>query len=132
MARCKAIKSDGNRCRTEFGLASDGLCWHHSPEYADQRRRASSQGGKVAARKRHPTRTVTAEEVPPAPSNVEEAVAFASWALTAVVTGRIDAGTARTAGYLCRAFIDGRKHIDSVDARVKELGEKIKQLKEAS
>ena len=34
--RCRAIKSDGEQCRCDFGVDEEsGLCWHHDPKRAD-------------------------------------------------------------------------------------------------
>ncbi len=48
MGRCRAIKASGEPCR---GTATGphGLCWAHTPENAEQRRRGASRGGKAKA-----------------------------------------------------------------------------------
>jgi len=43
--RCKATKRDGTPC-TLPARDSNGLCWAHSPEHAEKRRKAASKGGK--------------------------------------------------------------------------------------
>ena len=43
--RCKATKRDGTPC-TLPARGSNGLCWAHSPEHAERRRKAASKGGK--------------------------------------------------------------------------------------
>ena len=45
--RCNASGKQGERCRS-FALPS-GLCWHHDPERAEERRAACVRGGKVKA-----------------------------------------------------------------------------------
>ncbi len=51
MARCPAIKANGERCR---GDASPGAewCFSHDPSYAEQRRRNASRGGRSGGRGR--------------------------------------------------------------------------------
>ncbi len=51
MAKCSGITRSGERCK---GVAIDGsgLCYSHSPDYADARRRSASKGGKRGGRGR--------------------------------------------------------------------------------
>jgi hypothetical protein len=51
MARCQAIKADGERCK---GEASPGAewCYSHDPAHAEERRRNASRGGKAGGRGR--------------------------------------------------------------------------------
>ncbi len=51
MAKCAGIKRDGGRCR---GVAVDGsgLCYMHSPDHEQDRRRAASKGGRRGGRGR--------------------------------------------------------------------------------
>ena len=51
MARCSAIKPDGERCK---GVAIRGCEWcpAHHPDHQGRRRRAASKGGKRAGRGR--------------------------------------------------------------------------------
>ena len=51
MAKCSGITRSGERCK---GVAIDGsgLCYSHSPEYEEDRRRAASKGGKRGGRGR--------------------------------------------------------------------------------
>ncbi len=51
MARCSGITRSGERCK---GVAIDdsGLCYSHSPDHADARRRFASKGGKRGGRGR--------------------------------------------------------------------------------
>jgi hypothetical protein len=133
--RCQAIRSRGERCKVDFGVDPEsGLCWHHDPKRADERRRAASQGGHstAAIQRGNRRRTALAEDVPPEPQTVEDAIKWASWAVRAVATGVIDVRTAHEVGYVLRAFLDGRKHLDSVDSRVKALRKTLKELREAS
>ncbi len=51
MARCQAIKADGERCR---GEATPGVewCYSHDPARAEERRRNASRGGRRGGRGR--------------------------------------------------------------------------------
>jgi hypothetical protein len=43
--QCTATKRDGNPC-TLLSYGSSSLCWAHSPETAERRRRGQSRGGR--------------------------------------------------------------------------------------
>jgi hypothetical protein len=49
MARCGAIKPNGERCQRS-AEGQHGLCWAHDPTQAEARRRTASKGGKGKAR----------------------------------------------------------------------------------
>jgi hypothetical protein len=50
LARCGAIKPNGERCK---GRAIEGSwCWNHNPAYADERRRHGAKGGRRGGRGR--------------------------------------------------------------------------------
>ena len=51
MAKCSGITRSGKRCK---GVAIDGsgLCYSHSPDHEEDRRRAASKGGKRGGRGR--------------------------------------------------------------------------------
>ncbi len=51
MARCQAIKADGERCK---GEATPGVewCYSHDPARVGERRRNASRGGKAGGRGR--------------------------------------------------------------------------------
>jgi hypothetical protein len=51
MRRCAAIKANGERCKGDAVPGSD-QCWSHHPDYAEERRRRASKGGKKAGRGR--------------------------------------------------------------------------------
>jgi hypothetical protein len=54
MSQCTAIKRGGERCK---GVAIDtsGLCYSHSPNHADARKRAARKGGQRGGRGRPQT-----------------------------------------------------------------------------
>ena len=43
--RCRGTKRDGTNC-TLPAKGPDGYCWAHSPQHAEQRRRAASKAGR--------------------------------------------------------------------------------------
>ena len=51
MARCAAIKANGERCKVDAMPGSD-RCWSHDESTADARRRRASKGGKRGGRGR--------------------------------------------------------------------------------
>lgn len=116
------------------------LCIWHDPQRRDEARRRQVAGGKATAAKSKrggrpgsETRVVELADTPgAAPETLEDATRWASWAVVAVATGKIDRATGREVGGLLRAFMDGRKNLDRVDERVKALQAKLKQLKDAA
>jgi hypothetical protein len=51
MARCAAIKPNGERCKVE-AIADAEWCWSHHPDYEQARQRRASKGGKRGGRGR--------------------------------------------------------------------------------
>src|SRR5215212_5714558 len=51
MARCAAIKPNGERCKVE-AMPDAQWCWSHHPDYEQARRRRASKGGKRGGRGR--------------------------------------------------------------------------------
>ena len=51
MGVCAAIKPDGVRCRAR-AMQGYAYCFNHNPEFADERRRHASKGGKQGGRGR--------------------------------------------------------------------------------
>jgi hypothetical protein len=54
MARCAAIKPNGERCKAE-AMPDAEWCYSHHPDYAAERRRRASRGGKTGGRGRPAT-----------------------------------------------------------------------------
>jgi|SRR5215211_6167657 len=48
MARCAAIKPNGERCQ-KLADGQQDFCWSHSPAHASERRRTASKGGRGKA-----------------------------------------------------------------------------------
>src|SRR5215210_599425 len=51
MARCAAIKPNGERCKVE-AMPDAEWCWSHHPDYEQARQRRASKGGKRGGRGR--------------------------------------------------------------------------------
>src|SRR5215218_8458716 len=78
MARCAAIKANGERCRLDATGKRD-TCWAHSPENAAARRKRASRGGRAKANRELPaiktlledlTERVLSGELPTGPAAV--------------------------------------------------------------
>src|SRR5215207_5013205 len=78
MARCTAIKANGERCRLDATGKQD-TCWAHSPENSEKRRWRASRGGKENANRELPaiktlledrTERVLSGELPTGPAAV--------------------------------------------------------------
>jgi hypothetical protein len=52
LAKCSGITRSGERCKGVAIDGSGGLCYSHSPEHEEDRRRAASKGGKRGGRGR--------------------------------------------------------------------------------
>ena len=127
--QCEALKEDGTRCRCNFGLDPDGLCWHHSKMWADQRRRAMSQGGKATAarRRKFAQRTLQPSEAEPVTSP-EEATELASWVTWAMLVGVVDRHTGREVLNGVKVYLAAREKTE-LEAKLAELGEQVAELK---
>src|SRR5215203_746971 len=53
MARCAAIKPNGERCRLDAQEKHD-MCWAHAPENHEKRRKRASRGGRAKANRELP------------------------------------------------------------------------------
>ncbi len=86
MAKCSGIKRDGGRCR---GVAVDGsgLCYMHSPDHEQDRRRAASKGGRRGGRGRPTAELARLKER-------FESLAYA------VLSGKVERADAAVAGQL--------------------------------
>ena len=51
MVSCSGIKADGGRCQAQ-AIRDSQWCFSHHPDYAEQRRRRASRGGKRGGRGR--------------------------------------------------------------------------------
>lgn len=134
-ARCGHVKDDGDRCGVRIALnPRNGLCVWHDPERRGRASEMRAKGGRNTGRARRqsparPVRVVDVTETPgPPPETLEDALLWASWAVHAVATGKMDAKTGHEVGFLLRAFLDGRRHLDKVDERIRKLQETLRKL----
>ena len=113
MAKCSGITRSGERCK---GVAIDGsgLCYSHSPDYEENRRRAASKGGKRGGRGRPVVET----------SNIKHRLEELA---EDVLAGRADRQDAAVAGqlynYAIRAVSVGlkAKEVEEIEGRLEEL-----------
>ncbi|MEX2528554.1 MAG: hypothetical protein WEA09_13040 [Gemmatimonadota bacterium] len=132
--QCKAIKRDGERCGVDWGLNKENeLCWHHDNTRADERRRATSLGGRNAAEKsrRAHARTVHIADQMAPPTTAAEAMRWASWSTWAVSVGHIDKGTAQQVNSGVRTFLQALDKAE-MEAELAELKAKVKELQKGS
>lgn len=130
--RCQATKDDGTRCKVTFGLSDDGLCWHHNPKLADERRRAMKNGGHATAaqRRKVPRRVAVPADLPTEnpPETPAEAKLWSAWAVWANVLGIIDDRTAREIEYGVRTFLTAHEKAET-EEEVAELKRQVAKLK---
>ena len=86
MARCAAIKPDGERCKVE-AMPDAEWCWSHHPDHEAERRRRAAKGGKRGGRGR-PT-----SELARLASRFEELADM-------VLSGEVERGVGAVAGQL--------------------------------
>jgi hypothetical protein len=51
MAKCIALKPNGQRCKID-AMADSDMCWSHDPSFKEKRRRRAAKGGKAGGRGR--------------------------------------------------------------------------------
>ena len=101
MARCAAIKANGERCRLDATGKQD-TCWAHSPENSEKRRKRAPRGGRAKANRELPQiKTLLAD-------------------LTEqVLAGELETGRAAVANQL----INTRLRAIEVERKIREQGE---------
>ena len=119
MARCGAIKPNGERCKGR-AIGGSEWCYNHDPGHADERRRHGAKGGKRGGRGR--------------PQRETEAIKTLLEDLTdRVLSGNLETGPAAVANQLIntrlRAIEQERKvrELEDVLARLDALEEKQRQ-----
>jgi hypothetical protein len=112
MTRCAAIKANGDRCKVE-AIPDAEWCWSHHPDYAEQRRRRASKGGKRGGRGR-PLAELT---------NIK---ARLSELAEHVLNGEVDKGVAAVASQVFNVYL----RAVSVELKVRELTELEQRLEE--
>ena len=107
MADCKALRTDGSKCRAQ-ALREGDFCFFHDPESRGKMVEAAGRGGA--------RRSV---ELPEAESLTPERVrAILAGMIEAGASGAMDSGTARTVGYLLQ-----------IEARIREGSELEQRVK---
>jgi hypothetical protein len=116
LARCAAIKPNGQRCKVE-AMPDAEWCWSHHPEYEDARRRRASKGGKRGGRGRPQAELVAIK-------------ARLSDLADAVLEGSVDKGVAAVASQVLNVYL----RAVSVELKAREqleLIERLESLEEA-
>ena len=116
MARCGAIKPNGERCK---GRAIEGSewCWNHNPAHADERRRHGARGGKRGGRGRPQAEL----------ADIKQRLSDLA---DDVLAGEVDKGVAAVVGQLLNTYI--RAVAVELKAREQlEITERLEALEEA-
>jgi hypothetical protein len=114
MARCTAIKANGERCRLDATGKQD-TCWAHSPENSEKCRKRASRGGRAKANRELP-----------------QLKTLLSYLTDKVLSGDLETGRASVANQLIntrlRAIETERKirEADEIEERVMALEELAK------
>jgi hypothetical protein len=101
MARCAAIKANGERCRLD-AKGKQSMCWAHAPENAAARRKRASRGGKAKAN----------QELPSIKARLEDLT-------EQVLAGDLETGRAAVANQL----INTRLRAIELERKIKEADE---------
>ena len=101
MARCAAIKANGERCRLD-AKGKQSRCWAHAPENAAARRKRASRGGRAKAN----------QEMPSIKARLEDLT-------EQVLAGDLETGRAAVANQL----INTRLRAIQLERRIKEADE---------
>jgi hypothetical protein len=103
--RCLHIKADGSPCRVFMGLdAVSQLCAAHDPARAEEWRKRQGAGGRKSNEQRKQERRRLPAKMPPRPTTIAEAGAYATWVLWAVDVGELDARSGETSIKALRQF----------------------------
>jgi hypothetical protein len=109
--QCRATKANGERCRGTATGPHD-LCWAHSPQHAEQRRKTASRGGRGK-----PSR-----EIRYLKKQLEDLAAN-------VLSGKVERGNA----VVVNQILNTRARLIELERKVKEteeLEERIEQLEQ--
>jgi hypothetical protein len=106
MARCAAIKANGERCRLD-AKGKQSMCWAHAPENAAARRKRASRGGKAKAN----------QELPSIKARLEDLT-------EQVLAGDLETGRAAVANQL----INTRLRAIELERKVREQEEVLERL----
>jgi hypothetical protein len=112
LARCAAIKANGERCKVE-AIPDVEWCWSHHPDFEEQRRRRASKGGKRGGRGRPAAELATLRE-------------RLSTLADDVLEGSVDRGDAAVVGQLLNTVI----RAIGMEMRVREVEDLERQVEE--
>lgn len=127
--QCVHIKDDGERCGSKSRInPNNGLCLWHDPlrqKKATELRRRGALSTKRTRQNEKRTRTVEATEAPPMPKTLNEVADWLAWLAVAVVTGQVDARTAKEATTAVDKLRLALKDRDRLDERLKDAHDKL-------
>ncbi len=112
MARCAAIKPDGERCKVE-AISDADWCWSHHPDYEQARRRRASRGGKRGGRGRPQ-------------AELGEIKGRLSDLVDGVLAGEVDRSDAAVSGQLLNTII----RAIGMEMKVREMEELAREVEE--
>jgi hypothetical protein len=110
LARCAAIKPNGERCKVRATEGSE-WCWNHDPAHAEERRRHGAKGGKRGGRGRPQ-------------AELQDLKRRLSDLADDVLAGKVNRSSAAVAGQLLNTYI----RAVSVELKVREQLELIERL----
>ena len=116
MVSCSGIKADGGRCQAQ-AIRDSQWCFSHHPDYAEQRRRRASRGGKRGGRGRPQAELGCIKD-------------RLSDLADDVLTGKVDRGVAGVASQILNVYL----RAVSVELKAREqleLTERLGALEEA-
>lgn len=115
MADCKALRTDGSKCRAQ-ALHEGDFCFFHDPDSREKMVEAARRGGA-----RRAVELPEGEALTP-----ERARAILAGVMEATASGAMDSGTARTMAYLLQIEARIREGYD-LEKRVEAL-ERVRDL----
>jgi hypothetical protein len=126
MVLCRALRRDGQPCRTLNNLSADGLCIWHDPVRASLAANMRAKGQKKAAQKRGPQGEYT-EPLPPLVT-LEDCDVVAGWVARQIVARSL---LPQEAKEIISALAQKRHVLASIQAferRAKDLKARLAQL----
>lgn len=126
--QCKGTTAAGKPCRSPLVDPETGYCAAHGPGASARMAERGAKGARATAKKLKGKGVVKPGEAPPPPETVEDAKHYASWAMDAVATGRLDYRVGNVIQGLCREFRSATKEA-ALEAEVAELREVVATLK---
>lgn len=125
--RCIFIRETGEQCKMRGNLnPKNALCIWHDPTRSEEAARMRERAAEATNNKRPVTvRVVSENEIPPLPRSLDDIADWLGWITAAVITGKVDARTAREATMACDRLRMALRDRDDLDRRLKEAHQKL-------